>query len=66
MPKGLREIEIVEDELDELQSAYLNAEDDTECMKIESMFMQLLIEATEIDGRDRVAANVTITNWTRE
>ncbi len=62
----MRKIEIVEDELDELQSAYLEAEDDTELMKLESKFMQLLLEATEIDGRDRVAANVTITNWTRE
>jgi Mor family transcriptional regulator len=66
MAKILREIEIVEDELDELQSAYLDAEDDAELMKLESKFMQLLMEATEIDGKDRVAANVTITNWTRE
>ncbi|MES2525564.1 MAG: hypothetical protein V4598_00695 [Bdellovibrionota bacterium] len=66
MAKNLREIEEVEDELDELQSAYLDAEDDSEQMKLESKFMQLLMEATEIDGRDRVAANVTITNWTRE
>ena len=66
MAKKLREIEIVEDELDELQSAYLDAEDDSELMRLESKFMQLLMEATEIDGRDRVAANVTITNWTRE
>ncbi len=65
MVKELREIEIVENELDQLQSAYLDAEDDTELMKLESKFMQLLTEATEIDGRDRVAANVTITNWTR-
>lgn len=66
MAKNLRGIEIVENELNELQSAYLDAEDDTELMKLESKFMQLLIEATEIDGRDRVAANITITNWTRE
>lgn len=66
MPRELREIEIVEAELDRLQSAYLDAEDDAEQMKLESKFMQLLMEATEIDGRDRVAANVTITNWTRE
>ncbi len=62
----MRHIEIVEDELDELQAAYLDAEDETELMKLESKFMQLLMEATEIDGRDRVSANVTITNWTRE
>ncbi len=66
MDKKLRGIEIVEDELDELQSAYLDAEDDSELMRLESKFMQLLMEATENDGRDRVAANVTITNWTRE
>lgn len=62
----MREIEVVEDELDELQAAYLEAEDEIEQMKLESKFTQLLMEATEIDGRDRVAANVTITNWTRE
>lgn len=62
----MREIKIVEDELDQLQAAYLEAEDDTEQMKLESKFMQRLLEATEIDGRDRVAANVTITNWTRD
>lgn len=66
MASNKREIEIVEDELDELQAAYLEAEDDTELMKLESKFMKLLMEATEIDGRDRIAANVTITNWTRE
>jgi hypothetical protein len=66
MPKEMRDIEIIENELDELQSAYLNAEEDSELMKLESKFMQLLMEATEIDGMDRVAANVTITNWTRE
>lgn len=65
MDKKLRTIEIVEEELDELQSAYLNSEDDTELMRLESKFMKLLMEATEIDGMDRVAANVTITNWTR-
>lgn len=62
----MREIEEVENELDKLQAAYLEAEDESELMKLESKFMQLLIEATEIDGKDRVAANVTITNWTRE
>lgn len=62
----MRELEEVETELDELQAAYLDAEDETELMRLESKFMQLLMEATEIDGRDRVAANVTITNWTRE
>lgn len=66
MTRKLREIEVVEAELDKLQSAYLEAEDDSDLMKIESKFMQLLMEATEIDGRDRVAANVTITNWSRE
>ncbi len=66
MGKHLRKIEVLEDELDELQSAYLVTEDDTEQMRLESKFMRLLMEATQIDGRDRVAANVTITNWTRE
>lgn len=62
----MRKIEEVENELDELQAAYLDAEDETDLMKLESKFMQLLMEATEIDGKDRVAANITITNWTRE
>lgn len=62
----MRDIEEIENELDELQSAYLDAEDDVEQMKIESKFTQLLIEATSVDGRERVSANVTITNWTRE
>lgn len=62
----MRGINFIEDELDKLQSAYLDTEDDIEQMKLESKFMQLLMEATEIDGKDRVAASVTITNWTRE
>lgn len=62
----MRDIHTVEDELDKLQSAYLDSDDERELMRLESKFMQLLQEATEIDGRDRVAANVTITNWTRD
>lgn len=62
----MRDIEAIEDELDELQATYLDTEDEVEQMKIESKFTRLLQEATEIDGRDRVAANVTITNWTRD
>ncbi len=62
----MRELTVVEDELYELQSAYLDAEDDSELMKLENKFMQLLREATDIDGRDRIAANVTITNWVRD
>lgn len=35
-------------------------------MKLESKFTQLLIEATDVDGKERVSANVTITNWTKD
>lgn len=62
----MREIEEIEDDLSDLQAAYLEAEDEVEQMRLESKFTQLLMEATSVDGRDRVAANVTITNWTRQ
>jgi hypothetical protein len=62
----MRDIKEIENELDELQSAYLEAEEEHEQMKLESKFMQLLKEATETDGKDRISANVTITNWSRE
>ncbi len=61
----MRDIEDIENELDELQAAYLDAEDEVEQMKLESKFTQLLLEATEVDGKDRIAANITITNWSR-
>lgn len=62
----MRDIEEIENELDELQSAYLEADDEVEQMKIESKFTYLLLEATEVDGKERVSANITITNWTRD
>lgn len=62
----MRDIEVIEDELDEIQSAYLEAEDEVEQMKLESKFTHLLLEATNVDGKERISANVTITNWTRE
>lgn len=61
-----RSIDDIENELHELQGAYLDEEDEVEQMKIVSKFTALLQEATGIDGVDRVAANVTINNWTRE
>lgn len=61
-----RSIEEIEDELDALQGAYLEEEDEVEQMKLVSRFTTLLQEATDTDGIDRIAANVNITNWTRE
>ncbi len=62
----MRDIEVIEAELDALQSAYLEAEDEVEQMKLEGRFTYLLREATEIDGKERISVNVTITNWTRD
>ena len=56
----------VEDELDCLQLAYINEEDDRKQTTLVRKFTALLDEATEIDGRLRNAAGVTIHNWTRE
>lgn len=62
----MKDIEEIENELENLQSAYLDAEDEVEQMKIEIKFTRLLTEATELDGKERVSAKVTITNWARE
>jgi hypothetical protein len=62
----VREIQEIEDELDRLQGAYVQEEDEVAQMEIERKFTHLLQEATDTDGMDRIAASVTITNWTRE
>jgi hypothetical protein len=63
MDKSLEEIE---DELNLLQLAYLEEEDDRKQTTIVRKFTQLLDEATEVDGELRNAAGVTIHNWVRE
>lgn len=60
-----RSIEEIEDDLDEVQLAYINEEDDMVQMELERKFDQLLDEATILDGVLRIAAGVTINNWTR-
>ncbi len=60
-----RTLETIEDELDKLQLSYINEEDDMRQMEIERKFDQLLDEATILDGVLRIAAGVTINNWTR-
>lgn len=60
-----RNIETIEGELNELQLAYINEEDDVKQMQIERKFTTRLEEATSIDGVLRVEVGVTINNWTR-
>jgi hypothetical protein len=56
----------IEDELDSLQFEYINEDDDVRQMEIVRKFSHLLKEATDTDNIDRIAAGVTIHNWTRE
>ncbi len=60
-----RTLEKIEDELDKLQLDYINEEDDRRQMDIERKFDYLLDEATILDGVLRIAAGVTVNNWTR-
>ena len=60
-----RDIETIEDELDELQQAYIDEEDEGAQLEMEIRFARLLDEATELDGILRNAVGVTITNWVR-
>ena len=60
-----RTLETIEDELDKFQLSYIDEEDDMRQMEIERKFDQLLDEATILDGMLRIAAGVTINNWTR-
>jgi hypothetical protein len=59
-------IQEIDDELDALQSAYIEEEDERKQTSIVRRFTQLLDDATEIDGQLRNAAGVTIHNWTRD
>ncbi|MBA2403839.1 MAG: hypothetical protein H0V66_03630 [Bdellovibrionales bacterium] len=61
-----RTLNIIEDELDELQLAYINEDDEIQQLEIDRKFSRALDEATEVDNVLRVAAGVTINNWTRE
>jgi hypothetical protein len=60
-----RTIEEIEDDLDELQQAYITEDDDVRLMELERKFAMLCDEATEVDGRLRNAVGVVITNWVR-
>lgn len=60
-----RTLKLIEDDLDKLQLAYINEEDDVRQMELERKFDHLLEEATTLDGVLRIAAGVTINNWTR-
>jgi hypothetical protein len=61
-----RAIKAIEDDLDKLQVAYIDEDDDFKQMEIVRRFDQFLNEATETDQVDRIAAGVTIHNWVRE
>ena len=60
-----RTLEEIEDDLDRLQQAYIEEEDDVALMELERKFAMLLDEATEVDGVLRNAVGVMITNWVR-
>jgi hypothetical protein len=59
-------IEDIEQELEELQLAYIDEDDDIRQMELERKFTYKLMEATKIDGIDRLSMNVTIHNWVRQ
>lgn len=61
-----RSIDEIENELDSLQLAYVEEEDDQKLRVIERRFDACLDEATAEDGRLRIAAGITIHNWVRE
>jgi hypothetical protein len=60
-----RLIHEIQDELDVLQIAYINEDDEIEQLEIVRKFTALLKEATDTDHVDRVAAGVNINNWSR-
>ena len=64
--KVARTLSDIEDELDQLQLAYIESEDEGEQIEIVRKFTHALEEATALDGILRNAAGVTINNWTRE
>lgn len=59
-------IEEIEDELDQIQIAYIDEDDEFIQLDLERKFSYLLDEATAIDGILRTAAGITITNWVRD
>ncbi len=61
-----KSLEIIENELDLLQKAYVDEEDERKIREIERKFDHFLDEATAIDGKLRIAAGVNINNWTRD
>lgn len=59
-------LEETEDKLDELQLEYIAEDDDIMQLEIERKFSFFLHQATKLDQIERIAAGVTINNWTRE
>jgi hypothetical protein len=58
-------IEDIENELEKLQLAYIDEEDDIRQQELERQFTYKLMEAEKIDGIDRLSMNVNICNWIR-
>lgn len=59
----MRNIEEIEKDLNELQLAYINEDDEIKQLDIERKFSHCLEEATAADGVLRIANGVTINNW---
>ena len=64
-PKVLKTFSEIEGELDALQLAYINSDDEVEQLEIVRKFMDRLRAATQIDQIDRIGEGITIHNWTR-
>ncbi len=62
----MKTVDEIEDELDCLQLAYINSEDEVEQLEIVRKFMDRLRAATQIDQIDRIGEGITIHNWTRD
>ena len=61
----MKTLEEIEDELEKLQLHYIEEDDEDKQLEIEKKFTYKLIEASDIDGIDRLAMNVNIHNWVR-
>lgn len=62
--ESTKTLEQITAELDDLQQRYVEEEDEMLLMKMERQFGRLLQDATDLDGVDRIAAGITIHNWT--
>lgn len=61
----MKNLEEIEDELEKLQLRYIEEDDEDKQLELERKFTYKLIEASDIDGIDRLAMNVSIHNWVR-